>query len=128
MNEMASLVAGREHDRVDDRHDAAFGLRKRQAVVRANHALHDAGIREGGTAVAHIGHRAVSTNYETNRDASLQVRIVAQAVLVAETESSVVLANDALNDLGRKPTVDGGGSHPDLRSAGRVRTTQTPVA
>ena len=38
-------VARREHDRVDDSHDAALGLRERQTVVRPNHALHHAGIR-----------------------------------------------------------------------------------
>ena len=61
-------------------------------------------------------------------DAALEVRVVAQAVLVAEAEATEVLANDALDDLGREAAVDLRRAHADLRALASVRAAEAAVA
>src|SRR5689334_9956987 len=73
-------VARREHDRVNDGHDAAFRLREGQTVVGPNHALHDRGIRQVRTTVADVRHRAIATDDEAHRNATLEVRVVPETV------------------------------------------------
>ena len=100
---LRASTAGREHDRVSDRHDAAFGLGKRQAVVCLEDALDDGGIGEIGIAVAHVRDGAVAPDHEPHGHASLERGVASKAVLVAEAEAAVVLANDALDHLARQP-------------------------
>ena len=53
---------------------------------------------------------------------------VAQAVLVAETEATEVLANDALDDLRREATVDLRRALTERRALGLVRAAEAAVA
>src|SRR4051794_8572916 len=99
-------VARVEDDRVDDGDDAAFGLREREVSEAADDASDDALIRKVGASVLRRGDGAGAVDDELHRDATLEVRVVAEAVLVAETEAAEVLANDALDDLRREAAVD----------------------
>src|SRR5512132_1806942 len=121
-------AAGSEHDRVGDRDSAAFGLRERKPVERADRPRHDAAVRHVRPAVLHLRHRAIVTDDEAHGDAALEVRAVAQTVLVTEAEATEVLANDTLNDLGRETTADLRSAHANLRRLGPVRATEAAVA
>src|SRR5690606_8195615 len=64
---------------------------------------------------------------EARRNATLQVRIASEALLVTHPETAEVLADDALDDLGRQTAADGGRTHAHFRGTRRVRAAQTPV-
>src|SRR5580692_4424892 len=108
-------VARVEHDRVDDRDHAAFGLGERQVAEPAHDALRDAGVGDVAPAIGRHRNGATAIDHELHRHATLQVRIVAEPVLVAEAETSEVLADDALDDLGRQAAVDAGRAFADAR-------------
>src|SRR5262249_27828623 len=62
-----------------------------------------------------------------HRNATLEVRVVAEAVLVAQAEATEVLAHDALDDLGREAAADARRAHADRRRLGAVRAAQAAV-
>ena len=118
----------REHDGIHDRDNATFWLREGQGVIRPNHARDDRCVGHVRIAVAHVRHRAVAPNDEANCHATLQARVAPEAVFVAEAKPTVVLANDALNDLGRETPLDFRRPDADLRCARGVRSTGAAVA
>ena len=89
------LVAWVEDDRVRNRYDAAFGLREREIVEPSNDETNDALIRDVRATVACTGDSSGAVDDEANCHATLEVRVRAQTVLVAETEATEVLTNDA---------------------------------
>ena len=121
-------VARVENDRVDDRDDAAFGLRERQIAEAANDATDHALIRKVRASIGGRRNRAGAIDDELHRDATLEVRVRAQTVLVAETEATEVLTNDALDDLRREATVDLRGALTKGGRLGLVSAAETAVA
>src|SRR5262249_32314117 len=117
-----------EHDGVGHGHDAALGLREGQAVEGTDHARHHAAVRHVRSAVADVGHRTIAADDEADRDAPLEVRVVAQPVLVAEAETREVLADDALDDRGGQAPAPLGGPHAHLRRLGAVGAAEAAVA
>src|SRR5262249_46262829 len=113
--------------RVDHGHDAAFGLRERETVVRADHAAHHTAIRKGRATVRHVRHRAVAADDEAHRHRAFEVRVSRDTLLVVHTETAVALANDTLNDFRREAAAAAGRAHADLRCACRVSATETAV-
>src|SRR6185436_8856698 len=113
---------------IHDRDDAALGLREREVLEPSDHAGDHALIGEVGAAVLGHGDGAAAVDDELHRDATLEVRVGAEAVLVAETEAAEVLANDALDDLGREAPVDLRGPLTDGGGAGLVRAAEAAVA
>src|SRR5262249_20248856 len=123
-----TVIARREHDRVDDGHDAPFGHREGQAGERAHDARDNTGVGHIRAAVGHRCRAALPVDHEANTDAALQVGVVAQTVLVAEAEASEVLAHDALDHLGREAAAHGRRAHANLRGLRLVRAAEATVA
>src|SRR5689334_9900248 len=86
------LLTGAEDDGVDHRDLAALRLRKREIREPAHDTAHDGFIGQVGSAVVCRCDASVLVDREFDSDASLQVRILAQAVLVAESKATEVLA------------------------------------
>src|SRR6478735_5398030 len=116
--------ARREHDGVNHRDDAAFGLREAQPIEGRHYAAHHAAVRQIRTAVGSVGDCAVATDDETSGNATFEIRIPAEALLVAHTETTVILTNDTLDDFGRQTPAHGRRAHAHLRSLGLVRTAE----
>src|SRR5262249_12388267 len=77
--------------------------------------------------VRRLRDRAAAVDRELDRHAALQGRVVAQPVLVAEAKAAEVLADDALDDLGRESAVDGGGAFADAGGLYGVPAAQPSV-
>src|SRR4051812_34077952 len=120
--------AGREHDGVNHRHDAAFGLREAQPVEGRDHAADHAAVRKIRATVGGVGNCAVTTDNETRRNTPFEVGIATQALLVTHTEPTVVLTDDALNYLGRETTAHGRCTHAHLGGLGLMGSAKTAMA
>src|SRR5690606_27585159 len=95
--------------------EAAFGLGEAESIEGAYHTTDDFAVRQGRARVRYIVYGAVATNHEPHVDAPAQARVGAETALVTESETAMVLPNDALNDLRRQPArhLDVWGSHPN---------------
>src|SRR6185436_16397729 len=81
----------------------------------------DLGVGERRVGDARRRHAAVSCDHEPHGHPALELRVLAEAVLVAEPEAAEVLAHDPLDGLGRQPSADHRGAHPHLGRRGAVR-------
>src|SRR5690606_16083399 len=70
---------------------------------------------------------AVATDHEARCDAAFEVRVAAEALLVAHAETAVVLTHDALDDLRRQTSAHAGRTHAHLGSARLVRSAEAAV-
>src|SRR5688572_30126790 len=117
----AASAARRKRDRVADSDDTALGRGEAQPVEGTDHARDDAAVRQVTPAVAHVADAAVATDHEARRDATFEVRILHQALLVAHTEAPEVLAYRALDDFRWQPAAHRGRTWPHLRNCRLVR-------
>src|SRR5690348_523072 len=97
--------------------------------MEASHdALRDFLVRHVGSAVLCHSDGAVACDDEPRDDASGESRIFAEGRLVAETEPTEVLANDALDDLRRNRSVRLDRRVADRRRLHAVTAATRPVA
>src|SRR5262249_4468947 len=104
-----------EIDRVDDRYHPPLRLGERQRAERPSDALDSSRVAERGALDADVGHVAIATDGEFNRDAPAQGRSLPEPILVAQPKATVILPNNALNDLRGEPAVYLDRSGPDAR-------------
>src|SRR5690606_20302608 len=90
-----NLSAGSEHDGVGHCNDPTLWLGKAQTIERPHHTTDHIRVRHAGPTIAHVGHRTVTVDDEADRNTTLQTRVCAQALLVTQPETTVVLPNDA---------------------------------
>jgi hypothetical protein len=95
-----------EHDRKDNRHDPAFGLRKREVFEGTYNASYDATVGHIGTSVADVRDSSVTSDDETNGDATYQIRVVVEASFVTQAEATKVLPDNPLDDFRRQTAGD----------------------
>src|SRR5262249_40363331 len=88
-----------EDDRIADRDDAAFGLRKAQSVERAEDAADDLRVRKVRASVLYRGDGAVATDEEAHGHAPGEARVVEKGILIAAPKAPEVRADDALDNL-----------------------------
>src|SRR5690606_11362969 len=97
-----------------------------QSIVRSHHTTRHAAVWQIRAAILYTGDHACPIDGKSNLDATFEVGIAREALLVTHTEAPIILAHDALNHLGRQASADHSRTDPHLpRHLGLVPATES---